>query len=419
MARGLRRFGRFALLMAVLAGGAWGPAAAAGPVVLPRSLGTQELGATALPGVATSFAIGDVAPLPVPYYSQRDERWGCSQLGTCGCDLNTCSTSTVTTIADAGCYPTSQAMVFAYYAGGAFMDPGQYNQCLMANQGYTAFPGACSGGACGALDDPPAACRPAGLQYLGPSLDKALLDADLRSGHPAIAVTGVGVSGRLPHAVVVIGKRGGHYLVNDPYLGTTPYHVSEMAPEAIYGFHRWAGNVPPAAAGTLPQAGSVEAPAEEPARAEESPAEAIPAPSTGPQQTSPVLGASYLRDLSIPDGAAVPSGRPFAKAWSVSNSGNVPWPDGTRLERVGGSRLATRDSVALPALAPGQAVRVWVPMRSPLGGSGPAREEWRLATPDGDRFGDTLTAEITVMAALGRRAANWSMFEAAQRPAAK
>jgi len=402
-------------LFPLLIRGADGTAVAERPALLPRPLGANEAGARTDALKSAPAAAEDIGPLPVPYYSQRDERWGCSQLGTCVCDLSTCTSQSVTTIADAGCYPTSQAMVFAYYAGGGFLDPGQYNECLIANQGYTAFPGACSNGVCGAIDDPPAGCRPAGLQYLGPSLDKAVLDEDLRSGHPAIAVTAVGVPGRLPHAVVVIGKRGGNYLVNDPY-----YAVSEMSADAIYGFHRWAGSVPVAAAAALPQAGAAveapqtAAPPETTGAHAQSPATAAAGQSPSAETTSR-LDSSYVRDVTVPDGTPVPSSHPFAKVWAVRNSGNTSWPQGTRLMRLGGAVLGTRAVMAVPALAPGETARIWAPMRSPVDARTPLREEWRLATPEGALFGDTLTVEVTVTGPARRRASNWSMFEVARR----
>jgi hypothetical protein len=372
------------------------------PLALPRAAGEHPSASGAVGG-ASADARMDIGPLPVPYYSQRDERWGCDQLGTCTCDLNTCRTSAVTTMADAGCYPTAQAMVFAYYAGGAFMDPGAYNRCLLANGGYAAFPGACASGVCGAADDPPAACRPPGLAYLGPSLDKAVLDDDLANGHPAIAVIGVGVPGRLPHAVVVTGKSGGNYTVRDPY-----YDRAVVSPGEIYGFHRWRGpgvSAPPAATAGLAQAA----------------AGVLPGPSAGDPAAlatqggpieAPRLAAAFSADVTVPDGAPAPGGRTFTKTWAVRNPGPLAWPEGTRLVHVGGERLGVVESVAAPALAPGEAGRVSVPMRASRG-PGVARSDWRLAAPDGTPFGPALYVEITVQAPLRPERRNWAMFEQA------
>jgi hypothetical protein len=415
MARWAARVRRVALLLGLVWAGVFGFQPTAGPAApvagLPQASGLQ--GAVAWPAAPEAVALlaTDLAALPVPYYSQRDQRWGCSQLGTCGCNLNGCTSESFTTMADAGCYPTSQAMIFAYYAGGSFLDPGAYNECLRANQGYTAFPAACSSGACGALDDPPAGCRPAGVQYLGPSLDKAVLDDDLQNGHPAIAVVGVGVPGRLPHAVVVVGKRGGNYIVNDPFYGAAPHSRSEVSPGEIYGFHRWTGPLPGSVAAALPQAGALP---QQPA----APPQGIPRPFAGDQAaTTPAPAASraaYAGDLTVPDGTALPAGRAFAKAWSMINRGEAAWPVGTRLEHVGGAPLGDRDAVPVPAARPGQAAAVVVPMRAPQS-PGAVRSDWRLVTPDGTPFGPTLYVEITVTPRVSRFQNNWSMFEQAHR----
>ncbi|NLD72753.1 MAG: hypothetical protein GX649_08565 [Chloroflexi bacterium] len=363
-------------------------------ISLPQAAGEHPPRAAAA-APAPPDARSAIGPLPVPYYSQRDERWGCEQIGTCTCDLNTCTAATYTTIADAGCYPTSQAMLFAYYGGGAFMDPGAYNRCLLAHGGYTAFPGACSNGLCGALDDPPAACRPPGLTYLGPSMDRAVLDADLANGHPAIAVVGVGIPGRLPHAVVVTGKRGGNYTVHDPY-----YDRREVSPGEIYGFHRWQG---PGVA--LPQAGA----------AGPSPAVgvALPGASAGvPVAPDSRPSAAYAADITVPDGAVTPGGRGFTKTWRVRNAGSAAWPEGTRLVHVGREALGLTSSVPAPALSPGETGDVSVYMRAPRT-PGDVRSDWRLVAPDGEAFGPVLYVEISVDAPHSPERRNWSMFEVA------
>lgn len=196
------------------------------------------------PSSGTGGDSDDIPVIPVPYYSQRDPRWACDRLGTCVCDKPACPNASYTTIADAGCYPTCQAMVFAYYAGDSWLTPGQYNQCLILHDGYRTFDATCPAGLCAARDDPPLPCRPEGVSYLGASLDRAVLDHDLRRGYPSIAVINVDREGVSPHAVVVIGKQGGRYIVNDPYYGVAPDHHTLVSTEAIYGLHRWLGPIP-------------------------------------------------------------------------------------------------------------------------------------------------------------------------------
>lgn len=386
---------RFAALLMVAAALGVSGGAAAAPAFLPGPGGpfdaTGTFGGatggelalaalrqmTAPPGEGEPSAgrLAEIPPLLVPFYSQRDPRWGCERLGTCTCDLSTCRSETFTTLADAGCYPTSQAMLFAYYAGGEFMDPSAYNACLTANAGYIPFPGACADGVCGAMDDPPAACRPEGLVYVGPSLDKAVLDQDLRSGYPAIGVVDVGVPGRSPHAVVITGKRDGRYLVNDPYYGPGPYRRTSVAPSEVYGFHRWRGPVPAnvAAASHVPQPAG--------------PAEPVPV-------AAPILGARFVRDVTVPDGAAVASGTPLVKTWALRNTGNTAW-EGVRLVHVGGDALGAAPAVEAHA-EPGATAEISVELVVP-GRPGRYVGRWQLEAADGRRFGPVIWVDLVAV----------------------
>jgi len=199
------------------------------------------------PSAASASGTGvaeTIPPIEVPYYSQRDDAWAYDQLGTCACGMKRCPAQSHTTIADAGCYPTCQAMVFAYYAQSGWLTPGEYNRCLATHGGYEPFESACGAGLCAARDSPPQACRPKGVYYVGATLDKTILDDDLRMGYPAIAIINVEAPGLMPHAVVVVGKQDGNYVVNDPYYGGSPRHHTQVSPESIFGVHRWRGPLP-------------------------------------------------------------------------------------------------------------------------------------------------------------------------------
>lgn len=206
--------------------------------IFDRILATFETGAFAgdsgLQVIARDTLTG-IPTLPVPYYSQRDPAWVCDQLGTCNCNFNVCTTQSFTTIGDAGCFITSQAMVFQYYTQSQFMNPPQYDTCLTNNGGYGSW-GGCDYGLCGAAYDPPAACQPGSVSYGGYSTDLGLLDSDLAQGYPAIAWVDGG-----KHYVVVTGKTGwGSYDVNDPY-----YSRITIAPGEIVHFVRYSGPVVP------------------------------------------------------------------------------------------------------------------------------------------------------------------------------
>jgi hypothetical protein len=135
--------------------------------------------------------------LAVPRFAQGDERWGNDSLaGTQG------------SMAAEGCAVSSAAMVLAFY--GFELDPGQLNQFLITHDGYTGE---------GWLVWEKAA------DFVHGKAKKAyedfpsffLIDSNLLRGNPVI------IRLRLPseitHFVVIVGKRGFHYLIQDPGSG--------------------------------------------------------------------------------------------------------------------------------------------------------------------------------------------------------
>jgi next-to-BRCA1 protein 1 len=111
--------------------------------------------------------------------------------------------------------------------------------------------------------------------------------------------------------------------------------------------------------------------------------------------------ASFVSDLSIPDGTSVKAGTPFIKAWRVRNDGQTAWPSGCKLRFDSGERMnATNvsensETVDLPPLAPGAEFDVAVKMRAP-DAPGKYMSYWRVCTPDHQLFGHRLWVEIAV-----------------------
>jgi hypothetical protein len=137
------------------------------------------------------------AVIPVQRFAQGDPRWRDDELGP-----------TPSTMGEAGCAVSSAAMVLAFY--GQDIDPGRLNAFLTDNGGYTPE---------GWLYWEKAADFRPGLvrrAYEGlPSYE--LIDSNLERGNPVI------VRIRLPngitHFVVIVGKSGFDYLIQDPASG--------------------------------------------------------------------------------------------------------------------------------------------------------------------------------------------------------
>ena len=134
------------------------------------------------------------AELNVPRFAQADLRWADDSLG-----------STDSTIGGEGCAVSSAAMVLAYY--GVNVDPGILNTFLTNNDGYTPQ---------GWLYwEKAAAFAPGKAKHVyedAPSY--YLIDSNLLRGNPVIIR--IRLRSGITHFVVIVGKRGFHYLIQDP-----------------------------------------------------------------------------------------------------------------------------------------------------------------------------------------------------------
>jgi Ig-like domain-containing protein/HEAT repeat protein len=90
--------------------------------------------------------------------------------------------------------------------------------------------------------------------------------------------------------------------------------------------------------------------------------------------------ASFVADVTIPDGTAMNAGQNFVKTWRIRNSGSTTW-SGYRLEFVGGAQMGASPSVSVPTTPPGATVDISVRMTAPAEVS-IHRGRWRLLTPD-------------------------------------
>jgi hypothetical protein len=162
--------------------------------------------------------------IPVQRFAQADPRWADDELG-----------QTASTMGEAGCAVSSAAMVLAFY--GQDIDPGRLNTFLSDNGGYTPQ---------GWLYWEKAADFHPGLaRHAYEDLPSYfLIDSNLERGNPVI------IRIRLPngitHFVVIVGKAGFDYLIQDPASGGANgvYPLRSLAPqiEALRFYER----LPPA-----------------------------------------------------------------------------------------------------------------------------------------------------------------------------
>ena len=149
--------------------------------------------------------------LPVHRFAQGDSRWSDDALG-----------QTESTMGEEGCAVSSSAMVLAFY--GQDIDPGRLNAFLTTNGGYTPQ---------GWLYWEKAAdFIPGMVRHAYEDLPSYfLIDSNLLRGNPVIVR--VHLPNGITHFVVIVGKTGFDYLIQDPASGGRfgTYPLQKLAPQ--------------------------------------------------------------------------------------------------------------------------------------------------------------------------------------------
>ena len=115
--------------------------------------------------------------------------------------------------------------------------------------------------------------------------------------------------------------------------------------------------------------------------------------------------AAFIGDVTLADGVRVKPGQVLQKVWQVKNTGDKPWPAGTRLHFVGGdvtpapigseNPASWSDAALVPVAAPGQVINIALDIQTP-NEEGRFRGTFRLITPDGIRFGPRIWLDLDV-----------------------
>ena len=104
---------------------------------------------------------------------------------------------------------------------------------------------------------------------------------------------------------------------------------------------------------------------------------------------------TFVKDVTIGEGEAIPPETSFIKTWTVQNCGADTWPSGCRLRFTQGHRLGAEEGIDVSPLMPWQRADLSVHMRSPTE-PGMYESQWRMMTPEGCFFGDTIWVIISV-----------------------
>lgn len=118
-------------------------------------------------------------------------------------------------------------------------------------------------------------------------------------------------------------------------------------------------------------------------------------PMPTPAATLCLPGASFVEDVTVPDGTNFSPSETFTKTWRLFSDGCVPWPSGTLFVFDSGDQMGAPDSAPVPDTPIGDTVDISVEMIAP-DAPGTYRGYWQMQGPDGDRWGSRVYVEIVV-----------------------
>ena len=114
-------------------------------------------------------------------------------------------------------------------------------------------------------------------------------------------------------------------------------------------------------------------------------------PTPGPTRTTPPNAgpdrATFVADMSVPDGTVFGSSTAFRKTWRIKNTGTTTWGTGYKLVFVSGNQMSGPNEAPLPSsIAPNATIDLSVDLISPAV-NGAYRGYWQFKNASGALFG--------------------------------
>lgn len=122
--------------------------------------------------------------------------------------------------------------------------------------------------------------------------------------------------------------------------------------------------------------------------------EPTPSPTPGPTPSDCTMGATFLTDLSIPDGTVMKPGQTFIKSWQVQNSGTCHWK-GYKLVFYSGSLMGGTSPTPIPETGPGGVITLSVNLIAPSV-PGEFQAIWKVQSDKGSLIGADLFVKIVL-----------------------
>lgn len=97
--------------------------------------------------------------------------------------------------------------------------------------------------------------------------------------------------------------------------------------------------------------------------------------------------ATFVADITIPDGTELNGGDNFSKTWRLMNNGSCTWTTDYKVVFDRGDKLGAPDSINMPKnVLPGQSVDISIAMNTPSS-EGTYKGYWMLRNASGNKFG--------------------------------
>jgi len=114
------------------------------------------------------------------------------------------------------------------------------------------------------------------------------------------------------------------------------------------------------------------------------------------RQTNCENQLQFLDDLTVPDGTEVEPGQSFSKRWLVKNTGSCNWDRAYSLQLISGLALGAEKIQDLYPARQATTAVLEITFSAP---DNPGRYNswWQAYDPDGNRFGDPVYLEISVI----------------------
>lgn len=105
--------------------------------------------------------------------------------------------------------------------------------------------------------------------------------------------------------------------------------------------------------------------------------------------------ATFVADVTIPDGTVVAPGQTFTKTWRLRNRGTCTWGPNYTFAFLSGPAMTSQTVIAVPSTAPTATADLSIPMAAPTN-AGTAQGFWQLRSPSGRAFGPRVWVLVDV-----------------------